>query len=105
MQKLIIFEGLDNLGKTTQINLLKRVLPSEDFIFISCPGGSEMSTKVRAILSNEKARKTMAKDTEVLLYAATHSEATFGTIVPALKESKNVICDRYLHSALAYQGG
>ena len=105
MSKLIVFEGLDNLGKTTQINLLKRVLPQESFVFTSCPGGSETALHVRAILANEKARDTMARETEVLLYAASHSEATHGRIIPALEEGKSVVCDRYVHSALAYQGG
>jgi dTMP kinase len=103
MAKFIVFEGLDKHRKTTQINLLKKVLSKENFIFTSCPGGSETAKQVRSILANSLARKTMAKETEVLLYAASHSDVTHGIIAPALQDGKTIICDRYIHSALAYQ--
>ena len=105
MPKFIVFEGLENLGKTTKINLLKKVLPSDSFVFTSCPGGSESAKQIRAVLADKMARETMTKETEVLLYAASHADVSHGVITPALSAGKHVICDRYYHSALAYQGG
>ena len=105
MANLIVFEGLDNLGKTTQINLLKHVLPPKNFVFTSCPGGSETANQVRAILASETARETMGSKTEVLLYAASHADVTHSIILPALYDGKHVICDRFFHSGLAYQSG
>ena len=105
MAKFIVFEGLDNLGKTTQIDLLKKVLPADAFVFTACPGGSESAKQIRAALASETLRETMAKETEVLLYAASHADVSHRIIAPALSVGKHVICDRYYHSALAYQGG
>jgi len=105
MAKLIVFEGLDNLGKTTQINLLKKVLPQDKFTFTSCPGGSEVASQIRAVLADKAAREVMAKETETLLYAASHADVSHRIIAPAISTGKHVICDRYIHSALAYQGG
>lgn len=105
MAKFIVFEGLDNLGKTTQINLLKKILPADTFVFTVCPGGSESAKQIRSILADETARETMTSRTEVLLYAASHADVSNGVILPALQQDKHVICDRYYHSCLAYQGG
>ena len=43
--------------------------------------------------------------TEALLYAASRRQHLVEKVWPALKEGKIVICDRYLDSSLAYQGG
>jgi len=59
VSKFIVFEGLDNLGKTTQINLLKETLPKEKFLFTSCPNAS-----IRNILTEAT---SLDQKTEVLL--------------------------------------
>jgi dTMP kinase len=97
MSKFIVFEGLDNLGKTTQINLLKEALPKEKYLFTSCP-----NALIRNILTETP---SLDQKTEVLLFAASHANVTHHIIQPTLEHGVNVICDRYYHSGLAYQCG
>jgi len=67
------------------------------------PGGERISEKIRKILLSER-NKEMTHMTELLLYIASRAQLTQRIILPALKEKKIVICDRYSDSTLAYQG-
>ncbi len=101
----ITFEGMDGCGKTTQFNLLCEHLRNKGYEFIVTrePGGTKISEKIRElVLGNENAG--MNKMCEALLYAASRAEHVDKVIKPALAEGKIVICDRYLHSSIAYQG-
>jgi dTMP kinase len=105
LAKLIAFEGLDNLGKTTQINLLKKILPSDAFAFTSVLRDGGTASHIRSMLASVRLRSTMTAEVELLLYTAALTDAVHSIILPALGENKHVICDRYLHSAFAYQSG
>lgn len=101
----ISIEGPDGSGKTTLVELLKKEINSDfnnkyEFIFTREPGGTNVSEKIRAILANDE----MDTKTEALLFAASRAEHVSKLILPSLKENKVVICDRYLHSSLAFQG-
>lgn len=101
----ITFEGMDGAGKTTQINLLCEHLKNKGFEFIVTrePGGTKVCEKIRhIILDNDNVG--MNAICEALLYAASRAEHVDKVIKPALKEGKIVICDRYIHSSIAYQG-
>lgn len=67
------------------------------------PGGDRISEKIREVLLSEK-NSGMILLTELLLYEASRAQLTQRVILPALKEGKVVICDRYSDSTLAYQG-
>ena len=68
------------------------------------PGGTPIAEKIRTvILDNENV--ALDPRAEALLYAASRRQHLVEKIWPALKEGKIVLCDRYLDSSLAYQGG
>ncbi len=68
------------------------------------PGGAIISEQIRNVIL-DKANTAMDSRTEALLYAASRRQHLVEKIWPALKAGKIVICDRYLDSSLAYQGG
>ncbi len=102
--KFITIEGCDGCGKTTQIELLKKSLLSKgvDFVFTREPGGTEISERIRGIISDPR-YADMDIYTELLLYtAARRQHVTF--IQKQLEQGKLVFCDRFTHSTVAYQG-
>ena len=68
------------------------------------PGGTPISEQIRNVIL-DKGNTAMDPRTEALLYAASRRQHLVEKVWPALKEGKIVICDRYLDSSLAYQGG
>lgn len=103
--KFITFEGCDGAGKSTQIEMLKSVLKQRniDFVFTREPGGTEISERIRKIISDPK-YTDMDAYTELLLYAAARRQHTVGFIKKQLELGKLVLCDRYIDSTIAYQG-
>ena len=103
--KFITFEGCEGSGKSTQLKLLAEYLNERgvDFILTREPGGSAISEQIRTIILNGK-NTEMCDECEALLYAAARAQHLKETVAPALNQGKLVICDRYVHSSLAYQG-
>lgn len=103
--KFISFEGCEGSGKSTQIRLLAEYLDKSGtpYIVTREPGGSEIAEKIRGIVLDGK-NKNMSAACEALLYAAAREQHLSEIIIPALNAGKLVICDRYVHSSLAYQG-
>ena len=101
----ITFEGCEGSGKSTIAKMLKEELENTNIpcLFTREPGGTPISEKIRNIILDPSTPE-MTSRTEALLYAASRSQHTSEKIIPALKEGKIVICDRYLESSLAYQG-
>ncbi|HUH08195.1 MAG TPA: dTMP kinase [Egibacteraceae bacterium] len=101
----VAFEGVEGSGKSTQVKALAEALESEGRTVIVTrePGGSAIAERIRQILLDPNS-EGMHPVTEALLYAAARAEHVQRVIVPALEAGKDVICDRYLHSSLAYQG-
>ena len=99
------FEGCEGVGKSTQIELLKKYLSDtgQDALFFREPGGTEISEKIRDIILDIK-NKELSNETEALLYAACRTQLLHEHIIPAIKLNKLIICDRYIDSSLAYQG-
>ncbi|SHI90029.1 dTMP kinase [Clostridium intestinale] len=101
----ITFEGGDGAGKSTVINKVYQELVEKN---LSCmitrePGGIDIAEQIREVILNVKNTKMDAR-TEALLYAAARRQHLAEKVVPALEEGKIVLCDRFLHSSLAYQG-
>ena len=103
--KFITFEGCEGSGKSTQIRLLSEKLKERgvDFIVTREPGGSDIAEQIRKIILNPQ-NTAMCDECEALLYAAARIQHLKEIVVPALNGGKLVICDRYVHSSLAYQG-
>ena len=101
----ITFEGCDGVGKSTQLNLLREYLEEtgQEAIFCREPGGTSISEQIRGVLLNP-ANTEMSAVTESMLYASSRVQLINQVILPALKEGKIVVCDRYLDSSIAYQG-
>ncbi|UCG29933.1 MAG: dTMP kinase [candidate division WOR-3 bacterium] len=101
---LISFEGVEGSGKTTQAKALAEWLSASKIphIFVRDPGSTEIGEKIRGILLDRKNRGMHAK-CEVLLFLAARSQLTYEVLLPALKEKKIVITDRFSDSTFAYQ--
>lgn len=101
----ITIEGPDGAGKSTQIELLKEYFKNKgkDIIITREPGGTLISEKIRDIILDNK-NIEMADTTEALLYAASRAQHVAEKIIPALERGQVVICDRFVHSSLIYQG-
>lgn len=97
----ITFEGIDGAGKTTQVELLRRWLSAQGHQLLVTEEPTK--NKVGQLLESYMKDLNADKHTEALLFAADRSEHTSKIIKPALNEKKIVICDRYVHSSLAYQ--
>ena len=101
----ITFEGNDGSGKSSALQAVKQELTDlgYDVLYTREPGGSPIAEKIRELIL-DKANLGMDDKTEALLYAASRREHITKTIIPALKEGKIILCDRFLDSSLAYQG-
>lgn len=101
----ISFEGNDGSGKSSAIKAVYDKLKElgYDVILSREPGGSKIAEKIRELIL-DKDNLGMDDWTEALLYAASRREHIKKTILPALKEGKIILCDRFLDSSLAYQG-
>jgi dTMP kinase len=101
----VCFEGGEGSGKSTQSKLLGDALRAEGYRVLLTfePGDTLVGRQVRHIvLSPETGR--LADKTEALLYAADKAEHVETMVLPALARGEVVITDRYVDSALAYQG-
>lgn len=103
--RFIVFEGLDGSGKTTQITLLRQALEArgETVLLTREPGSTPVGEAVRNILLSVE-YTGMDAVCEANLYAAARAQHVRAIIRPALMAGKTVLCDRYIHSSLAYQG-
>lgn len=104
--RFITFEGIEGCGKTTQSRRLAALLQARSLSVVATrePGGTPVSDALRAVLLAPESAG-MAAETELLLIAAARAEHVRRRILPALEAGSHVICDRFLDSTQAYQGG
>lgn len=102
----ITFEGPDGSGKSTIIKKIHEKLVSEGYNIVLTrePGGTPIAEKIRNIILDNENQELDARS-EALLYAASRRQHLVEKIWPALKEGKIVLCDRFIDSSIAYQGG
>jgi dTMP kinase len=103
--RLIAFEGVEGAGKSTQLELLRQALEGRglDLVVTREPGGTPAGERIRALLLDPAVE--LHPRAEALLFAAARAELVEHVIRPALERGAHVLCDRYLDSSLAYQGG
>jgi len=102
----ITLEGPEGSGKTTAVEAAVKELEARGYQIVRTrePGGTPIAEQIRNVILDKENTK-MDPRTEALLYAASRRQHLVEKVWPALKEGKIVICDRYLDSSLAYQGG
>ena len=100
----IVFEGVDGSGKSTQIDLLSEKLRQSgvDHIIEREPSGGVIGKLIRGY--SEAGDRYFEPETEALLFSADRIEHV-KRIIGYLSDGITVICDRFMHSTLAYQGG
>lgn len=104
--RFITFEGIEGVGKSTQLELAAAGL-RERGIAVVCtrePGGTPLAEKLRGLLL-ETGNGPMAVATELLLLFAARASHVADLIAPALTAGRWVLCDRFTDATRAYQGG
>ena len=104
MSKFIVVEGSEGVGKSTQIKTIKSFLEEHkiEYIVTREPGGTSFGESIRSIILDQK--NDTDNLTDSLLFYASRYENYNKIILPALKNGKTVICDRFHYSTLVYQG-
>jgi dTMP kinase len=97
----ITLEGIDRSGKTTQAALLADAL-GDDTLLLREPGGTPLGERIREILKDPELE--IGAGVELLLFSAARGQLMGDVIVPALEAGRDVICDRFVDSSVAYQG-
>lgn len=102
----ITTEGVEGCGKTTILNMVFKELEKRGYnvLLTREPGGVKISEQIRGIILS-KDNTDLDNRSEALLFAASRRQLLIQKILPALKEGQIVLCDRYVDSSLAYQGG
>lgn len=99
----ITFEGINGSGKSTQVELLYKYFlknGKRSILTKGIGGGGDFCMEIRKILCTTKDIDNL---TELFLLYASRNEHVKNVILPAIKEEKIIICDRYIDSSYAYQ--
>ncbi len=115
--RLIVFEGGEGGGKTTQLErsrqwleasgwleLLQNKGLAHQIVVTREPGGTELGLQLRQLLLNHAGQEPMQDRTELLMYAADRAQHVDGFLRPHLENNGIILCDRYTDSTIAYQG-
>jgi dTMP kinase len=103
--KLIVFEGIEGCGKTTQLERSRKWLSERldvEIIATREPGGTKLGAEIRQLLLHGD--EDVCDRTELLLYAADRAQHVEGFLRPHLEQGAVILCDRYTDSTIAYQG-
>ena len=105
MGLFITFEGGEGCGKSTQSRLLLKKLEQRNIpvVLTHEPGGTVLGNELRRALKRRWG-SFISPQAELFLLAASRAQLVTEVIRPALKEGKVVLCDRFTHSTLVYQG-
>jgi dTMP kinase len=104
---LISFEGLDKVGKSTQVDRLMEHLTERrklNPILVREPGSTEVGERIRDILADPALKGKISPLCEFMLYSASRAQLVYEVISPKLSKGELVIADRYYDSSSAYQG-
>ncbi|KJH72793.1 dTMP kinase [Aliterella atlantica] len=106
--KLIVFEGVEGCGKTTQIvrshQWLQTTFPQAKVVVTREPGDTHLGLELRQILLAKTTEHPISELAELLLYAADRAQHVAQVLKPNLADNAIILCDRYTDSTIAYQG-
>ncbi len=99
------FDGIDGVGKTTQIEKFCQWLCSHGHDVVTCrdPGGTPLGESIRELLLKRQDLQ-ISRMSEMLLYMAARSQLVEQIIKPALAAGKTIVSDRFLLANVVYQG-
>jgi dTMP kinase len=99
------FDGVDGVGKSTQIELFCRWLEEQGHAVLCCrdPGSTQLGERLRELVLQDSGTP-IARVSEMLLYMASRAQLVAQVIRPALAAGKTVISDRFLLANVVYQG-
>ena len=105
MGLFITFEGGEGCGKSTHSGLLLKKLEQQNVpvLLTHEPGGTALGDELRRALKKKRG-SSVSPQAELFLVAASRAQLVAEVIRPALQEGKVVICDRFTHSTMVYQG-
>jgi dTMP kinase len=100
------FDGIDGVGKSTQVNLFVEALRDRGLDVVVCrdPGSTALGERVRELLLTHDAATPIDRRSEMFLYMAARAQLVDEVIRPALAAGKVVVSDRYLLANVVYQG-
>jgi dTMP kinase len=101
--KFITFEGADGVGKSLQIQLLTQKLKEEGYpVNVTRePGGTALGEHLRALIFSTP---ELSPETQCTVFTGARAHHVQTVIRPALEQGAWVLCDRFIHSTLVYQG-
>jgi dTMP kinase len=104
MGRFITIEGIEGVGKTTNIEFVKSWLEKQNIQYITTrePGGTQLGEQLRELLLHGG---EVCSNAELLMMFASRAQHLEQVIKPAIEQGKWVICDRFTDSTYAYQGG
>ncbi len=103
--EFITLEGIEGVGKSTAIQVVKRVLEDNgrNVIITREPGGTAIGEKIRDILLSTQ-NDAMSPVSELFLLLAARAQHLAEVVSPALASGNCVVCDRFFDATFAYQG-
>jgi len=106
MSKFITLEGIEGVGKSSNLEYIHTLLGDAGYecIVTREPGGTPLGESLRALLL-QHSDEQMSSDAELLMMFAARAEHLNKVILPALAAGKYVLCDRFTEATYAYQGG
>ena len=106
MGKFITLEGIEGVGKTSNLRFIKELLESSghDCVVTREPGGTNLGEALRGLLLSHS-DENMSPDAELLMMFAARAEHLSKVILPAIAKGQTVLCDRFTEATYAYQGG
>lgn len=104
--KFITFEGVEGVGKSTQVARFAAFLESRGnaVLLTREPGGTALGEDVRRILKFADYGPRMSAEAEALLFSAARAQLVREKLLPALDAGTRVVADRFTDSSVAYQG-
>src|SRR5262245_35412594 len=100
----IVLDGIDGCGKSTQAELLSRVLASDtgrEVVHLREPGSTNLGERLREILLARESE--LSPEVEALLFVAARRQMLAERVEPALARGAHVVCERFHPSTFAYQ--
>jgi dTMP kinase len=104
--RFVTFEGIEGVGKTTQVARLSSALNARDIAHVATrePGGTPLAESIRQVVLTVR-DETLPPTAELLLMFAARAVHLANRIEPDLRAGRWVICDRFTDATYAYQGG